>query len=131
MQTTSRDSDSLIRYGGYASEYDYDPSQPCWKHPKIKENWKMVLAATALLVIGICKFALVFILFSFLINLNFCFSGLFTIGIILTTMSGVQGIVFFIAGFICFVPGAYHVVYIYFAVKGKRGYYFYHLPLFN
>lgn len=56
FQTTSRDSDSLIRYGGYASEYDYDPSQPCWKHPKIRENWKMVLAATALLIIGICKF---------------------------------------------------------------------------
>lgn len=58
FQSTSRDSDSLIRYGGYTSEYDYDPSQPCWKHPKIKENWKMVLAATALLVIGICKFLL-------------------------------------------------------------------------
>lgn len=93
----------------------------------------MVLAATALLVIGICKyyrnveiFNIIFIYLFFLL-----ISGLFTIGIILTTMSGVQGIVFFIAGFICFVPGAYHVVYIYFAVKGKRGYYFYHLPLFN
>ncbi|KAK6640722.1 hypothetical protein RUM44_012419 [Polyplax serrata] len=53
--TTSKDSDSLIRYGGCSSEYDYDPSEPCWKHPKIKENWKMVLAAGALLVIGICN----------------------------------------------------------------------------
>lgn len=61
----------------------------------------------------------------------FSISGLFTIGIVIATMSGIQGIVFFIAGFICFIPGAYHVVYIYFAVKGKRGYYFYHLPLFN
>ena len=46
-------------------------------------------------------------------------------------MPGIQAFVFFIAGFICFIPGAYHVVYIYWAVKGKRGYDFYHLPLFN
>lgn len=69
---------------------------------------------------------------SMTINLNFnFFSALFSVGVVLATISGLQGLVFFIAGFICFVPGAYHIVYIYFAVKGKRGYYFYHLPLFN
>lgn len=45
--------------------------------------------------------------------------------------SGIQCIVFFIAGVICFIPGAYHVIYIYLAVKGRQGYDFYHLPLFN
>lgn len=40
-------------------------------------------------------------------------------------------LVFFIAGFICFIPGAYHVVYIYLAAKGHPGYSFYSLSLFN
>lgn len=35
------------------------------------------------------------------------------------------------AGFICFIPGAYHIVYIYLAAKGKRGYHFHNLPLFT
>jgi hypothetical protein len=51
--------------------------------------------------------------------------------VICLPMPGIQSFVFFIAGFICFIPGAYHVVYVYWAVKGKRGYDFYHLPLFN
>ena len=47
------------------------------------------------------------------------------------TLAGIQGFVFFIAGFICLAPGAYHLVYVYLAVKGKRGFDFHHLPLFN
>ena len=47
------------------------------------------------------------------------------------SMAGIQGAVFLIAGVICFVPGAYHIGYVYLAVKGKRGYEFHHLPLFN
>nr|CAD7577035.1 unnamed protein product [Timema californicum] len=31
----------------------YDPSQSCWRHPKVQENWKMVLAAVVLLLVGI------------------------------------------------------------------------------
>lgn len=42
-----------------------------------------------------------------------------------------QPIVFFIAGFICFIPGVYHVIYIYLAAKGRPGYSFYSLSLFN
>ncbi|XP_063219413.1 transmembrane protein 134 [Bacillus rossius redtenbacheri] len=107
----SRDSDSLIQDTGYYTGM-FDPSQSWWRHPKIRENWKMVVAAIVLLIIG---------------------TGLLITGIIVVIlpMPGIQGFVFFIAGFICFVPGAYHVVYIYWAVKGKRGYDFYHLPLFN
>nr|CAD7202571.1 unnamed protein product [Timema douglasi] len=107
----SRDSDSLIQDGGYYSGM-YDPSQSCWRHPKVQENWKMVLAAVVLLLVGI---------------------GLLITGIIVECLPlpGIQGFAFFIAGFICFIPGAYHVVYIYLAVKGRRGYDFYHLPLFN
>ncbi|XP_046682130.1 uncharacterized protein LOC124368795 [Homalodisca vitripennis] len=109
--TLSRDSDSLIHDGGYHTGF-FDPSQACWHHPKIRENWKMVLAAVNLLIVGIGLL-------------------LTSIVVIFIPDTGLQGFVFFVAGSICFIPGAYHVVYIYLAVKGKRGYDFYHLPLFN
>ena len=61
------------------------------------------------------------------------YAGLAIAGIVIVGLpiNGLQGAVFFIAGVICFIPGAYHVIYIYFAVKGKRGYDFNFLPLFN
>ncbi len=38
---------------------------------------------------------------------------------------------FIIAGAIIFVPGAYHIGYIYLAVKGEAQIRVHHLPLFN
>ena len=61
-------------------------------------------------------------------------AGLIACGIVvycIPDFKEVQGVVFIIAGIICFVPGAYHIVYVYLAVKGKRGFEFNHLPLFN
>jgi len=107
--TASKDSDSLI---AESSDLDFDPSLPWYQHPKVKEHWKMVLAAFSLLFIG----------------LGLCIAGLCIVGL---PISGLQGAVFFIAGIICLIPGAYHVIYIYLAVKGKRGYDFNFLPLFN
>jgi len=111
--TTSQDSASLIQEAGHG--YYSGPAQQkfWWKHPKIRENWKMVLAAFLLVLIG---------------------SGLFVTGIVAyiePSLAGIQGFVFFIAGIICVLPGAYHLGYIYLAVKGKRGFDFHHLPLFN
>lgn len=107
---TSRDSDSLIQdcYDGSIA----DVSQSCFRHPKVRENWRMVLAAATLLVVGV---------------------GLLVTGALAFAEpeSGLQGAVFILAGFICFVPGAYHVVYIYLAAKGRRGYHFHNLPLFT
>lgn len=108
----SRDSDSLIQEcyeGGGSLE---SGSRSCWSHPKVRENWRMVLAASTLLVVGV---------------------GLLATGALALAEpeSGLQGAVFFLAGFICFVPGAYHVVYIYLAAKGRRGYHFHNLPLFT
>lgn len=105
--TTSRDSDSLIHEYVEASQSLY-----CWNHPKVRENWKTVCAAVILLVVGVallgmCAFA------------------------VAEPENGLQGAVFFVAGMICFVPGAYHVVYIWLAARGQRGYDFYHLPLFT
>lgn len=108
---TARDSDSLIQdsYDGSTQEYI---NRSCFTHPKVKENWRMVLAATLLLFIG---------------------TGLIVIGALalIDSNAGLQGAVFVLTGFICFLPGAYHVVYIYMAAKGKRGYHFHNLPLFS
>jgi len=112
IDTVSKDSDSLIAESPDEDSDGFDPTMPWWKHPKVRENWKMVLAALALFFIGL---------------------GLSVAGMVIMFLpiNGLQGIVFFIAGIICFIPGAYHVVYIYFAVKGKRGFDFSFLPLFN
>jgi len=112
IDSTSQDSVSLIQnnpgyYEGPA------PSKFWWKHPKIKQNWKMVVAALILVFLG---------------------TGLLITGIVAYShphLAGIQGFVFFIAGFICLAPGGYHLVYVYLAVKGKRGFDFHHLPLFN
>lgn len=47
------------------------------------------------------------------------------------SLESIQGVVFIIAGLICVTPGAYHLGYIYLALKGKRGFDFNRLPLFN
>ncbi|XP_026467983.1 transmembrane protein 134 isoform X2 [Ctenocephalides felis] len=107
---TSKDSDSLI------PEYAYPTSQVgngyWWQHPKIQENWKTVLSAVILLLVGII---------------------LLSLGIVamLRPEDGLHWAVFLLAGLICFIPGAYHVVYIWLAASGKRGYDFHHLPLFT
>lgn len=120
VNEASRDSDSLIQdcYGGgdIASCADSSPTHhhhlSCFRHPKVRENWRMVFAATCLLVLGI-------ILIGF---------GTVTLA---ESHKRLQGVVFLLTGFICFLPGIYHVVYIYLAAKGKRGYHFHNLPLFT
>ena len=108
--TTSRDSDSLIQeYGNLSTN---EPNSYCWRHPKVRENWRTVLAAVTLLLVG-CGLVVM---------------GAFAIA---DPSTSSQGIVFFVAGFICFIPGAYHVVYIWLAARGYRGFDFYHLPLFT
>lgn len=106
--TLSRDSDSLI----YNSTAHSNQKNWCWHHPQVRENWRVVLAAVILLIIG---------------------TVLLSVAIIvqLTPSTDYHPIVFFIAGFICFIPGVYHVVYIYLAARGHPGYSFYSLSLFN
>ncbi|KAK9874157.1 hypothetical protein WA026_002513 [Henosepilachna vigintioctopunctata] len=108
---TSRDSDSLIQDYYESSSREYWDSS-CFNHPKVRENWRMVLAAATLLIIGIGLLAT-------------------AIATFISPSSSLQGAVFLLAGLICFIPGAYHVVYIYLAAKGKRGYHFHNLPLFT
>ncbi|XP_023019371.1 transmembrane protein 134 isoform X2 [Leptinotarsa decemlineata] len=107
----SRDSDSLIQ-GYYDCSSQENLNRSCFNHPKVQENWRMVLAAATLLIIG----------------LGLLMTGMITLA---EPNSGLQGSVFLLAGFICFLPGIYHIVYIYLAAKGKRGYHFHNLPLFT
>ena len=61
-------------------------------------------------------------------------AGLILTGIIIycnPSWEFIEGYAFFISGFICLAPGGYHLGYLYMAVKGKRGFDFHHLPMFN
>lgn len=88
------------------------PNERWWNHPKVREHWKIVSTSLFLLVIGI---ALIIGGASFEI----------------LQIESVNSTIFFVAGFICIIPGAYFVVHIYLAVKGKFGFSFYDLPVFK
>lgn len=83
-----------------------------WNHPKVRENWRVFLTAFGLLVVG---------------------SALIVLGVLVFVFPefGFQSYVFFISGLLCFIPGAYHVVYVYCAVSGRKGYDLYRLPYSN
>jgi len=110
---TSQDSNSLIQ--GQNHGYYTGPAQEefWFKHPKIKQNKKMVIAALFLVILGICLIITSIVIYS------------------IPSLESIQGFIFLIAGIICVLPGGYHLIYIYLAVKGKRGFDFSHLPLFN
>ncbi|XP_020613805.1 transmembrane protein 134-like isoform X2 [Orbicella faveolata] len=82
------------------------------RHPRIRENWKTVTAAFLLFVAGI----------AFLLA-----------GIILaaTKQDGMKSVIFFVCAAICILPGGYHIIYIYRATKGQRGYNFESIPSFQ
>ncbi|XP_003341950.2 transmembrane protein 134 isoform X2 [Monodelphis domestica] len=43
----------------------------------------------------------------------------------------VSSAIFFVPGFLLLIPGVYHVIFIYLAVKGHRGFQFFYLPYFE
>ncbi|XP_006171341.1 transmembrane protein 134 isoform X3 [Tupaia chinensis] len=44
---------------------------------------------------------------------------------------GVSSAIFFVPGFLLLIPGVYHVIFIYCAVKGYPGFQFFYLPYFE
>lgn len=52
FQTLSRDSDSFMHDANGTYSNFFDRSQWCCYHPKVKDNWKTVLAAVVLLIVG-------------------------------------------------------------------------------
>ncbi|XP_071024651.1 transmembrane protein 134-like isoform X2 [Oncorhynchus clarkii lewisi] len=81
-------------------------------HPLVKKNRRVVLASFLLLVTGV---ALIFT--GVVIQLN--------------PDAGVSSAIFFVPGFLLFIPGVYHVIYISCAVRGRRGFKFFYLPYFE
>ncbi|XP_041579007.1 transmembrane protein 134 isoform X5 [Vulpes vulpes] len=82
------------------------------QHPLIQKNRRVVLASFLLLLLG-----LVLILIA--------------VGLEVAPSSGVSSAIFFVPGFLLLVPGVYHVIFIYCAVKGHRGFQFFYLPYFE
>jgi len=83
-----------------------------YRHPKVREHWKVVVTSIVLFCLGLC---------------------LCIVGIVLEALNVELGgiFMFFVIGILLFIPGAYHMIAVYYAVKGKRGFRFYNLPLFN
>ncbi|KAM9857274.1 transmembrane protein 134 isoform 1-T2 [Aulostomus maculatus] len=81
-------------------------------HPLVKKNRRVVLASFLLLITGV---ALIFT--GFVIQLN--------------PIAGVSSAIFFVPGFLLFIPGVYHVIYISCAVRGRRGFKLFYLPYFE
>ncbi|XP_017392837.1 transmembrane protein 134 isoform X4 [Cebus imitator] len=82
------------------------------QHPLIQKNRRVVLASFLLLLLG-----LVLILVG--------------VGLEATPSPGVSSAIFFVPGFLLLVPGVYHVIFIYCAVRGHRGFQFFYLPYFE
>lgn len=82
------------------------------QHPLIQKNRRVVLASFLLLLLG-----LVLILVG--------------VGLEVAPSPGVSSAIFFVPGILLLVPGVYHVIFIYCAVKGRRGFQFFYLPYFE
>ncbi|KAI8505197.1 hypothetical protein Bbelb_173060 [Branchiostoma belcheri] len=83
-----------------------------YSHPKVQEHKAAVIASFLLLFIGIT---------------------LIIVGVVLEVNANrdIQPVVFIVIGAICFIPGVYHVVYIYCAIQGRPGFHFSSLPTFR
>ncbi|KAH0508039.1 Transmembrane protein 134 [Microtus ochrogaster] len=53
------------------------------------------------------------------------------VGLEVAPSPGVSSAIIFVPGFLLLVPGVYHVIFIYCAVKGHRGFQFFYLPYFE
>uniref|UniRef100_A0A8P0SG98 Transmembrane protein 134 n=2 Tax=Canis lupus familiaris TaxID=9615 RepID=A0A8P0SG98_CANLF len=82
------------------------------QHPLIQKNRRVVLASFLLLLLGLMLI-------------------LIAVGLEVAPSSGVSSAIFFVPGFLLLVPGVYHVIFIYCAVKGHRGFQFFYLPYFE
>ncbi|XP_019593497.1 transmembrane protein 134 isoform X3 [Rhinolophus sinicus] len=109
------------------------------QHPLIQKNRRVVLASFLLLLLGLGPVSGLFrkqSLVSFLgrVSAQGTFSSvliLIGVGLEVAPSPGVSSAIFFVPGFLLLVPGVYHVIFIYCAVKGHRGFQFFYLPYFE
>ncbi|XP_068412312.1 transmembrane protein 134 isoform X5 [Eschrichtius robustus] len=115
------------------------------QHPLIQKNHRVVLASFLLLLLGLglshaggcgrrsppCHQLLPLLLPS-PSWLHLCAVLILTgVGLEVAPSPGVSSAIFFVPGFLLLVPGVYHVIFIYCAVKGHRGFQFFYLPYFE
>jgi len=83
-----------------------------WQHHVIQEHCRMIVCSLSMLLAGL---------------------GLLVIGVVIEVSHStlITSTIFFIAGIICIIPGAYYVVYITCAMRGKKGFSFKNLPDFR
>ncbi|XP_040826661.1 transmembrane protein 134 isoform X3 [Ochotona curzoniae] len=98
--------------GSTSTQRSYNACCSWTLHPLIQKNRRVVLASFLLLLLG-----LVLILVG--------------VGLQVTPSPGVSSAIFFVPGFLLLVPGVYHVIFIYCAVKGHQGFQFFYLPYFE
>ncbi|XP_056408612.1 transmembrane protein 134 [Hyla sarda] len=82
------------------------------RHPLVQKNKKVVLSSFLLLFLG----------------LVFVFVG---VGLQVSPSPAVSSAIFFVPGLLLLIPGVYHVIFIYCAVKGRHGFQFFYLPYFD
>ncbi|CAG0919850.1 unnamed protein product [Notodromas monacha] len=94
------------------SAYLISERSPSRQRQLLAENCNLVIVAVTLCFLGV---------------------GLVVTGIFVESLSleHLRSFVFYIAGAICLIPGVYHMVYIFCALRGKQGYNLANLPVFN
>ncbi|XP_077901638.1 transmembrane protein 134 isoform X5 [Ictidomys tridecemlineatus] len=121
FEVADEDKQSRLRYQNLENDEDGAQASPepdggvstSWtKHPLIQKNLRVVLASFLLLLLGT---ALILV----------------GVGLEAAPSPGVSSAIFFVPGFLLLVPGVYHVIFIYCAVKGHRGFQFFYLPYFE
>ncbi|XP_058545816.1 transmembrane protein 134 isoform X3 [Neofelis nebulosa] len=95
------------------------------QHPLIQKNRRVVLASFLLLLLGLGHTTE-----QRKISLQ-TFPRPCQVPCSENTELGVSSAIFFVPGFLLLVPGVYHVIFIYCAVKGHRGFQFFYLPYFE
>lgn len=82
------------------------------RHPLVQKNKKVVLSSFLLLLLG-----LVLVLVG--------------VGLQVSPSPAVSSAIFFVPGLLLLIPGVYHVIFIYCAVRGRHGFQFFYLPYFD
>lgn len=82
------------------------------RHPLVQKNKKVVLSSFLLLLLG-----LVLVLVG--------------VGLQVSPSPAISSAIFFVPGLLLLIPGVYHVIFIFCAVRGRHGFQFFYLPYFD
>ncbi|XP_027388081.1 transmembrane protein 134 isoform X2 [Bos indicus x Bos taurus] len=145
-QTSIRSSQWSFSSISSSTQRSYNACCSWTQHPLIQKNHRVVLASFLLLLLGLdlshvgdrgwrsppCHQLLPPAAPPSPSRLHLCAVLILTgVGLEVAPSPGVSSAIFFVPGFLLLVPGVYHVIFIYCAVKGHRGFQFFYLPYFE